>query len=186
QIWTPGQSPSTPFPIIDGALYRIYKEERRRERDRLRRISDPNIDDLLERLAVVANVQTVVTRNHGGGTTTSRTITTGAANALLIATVCLFNPGAGNPTCTGVAGTGAGSLTFQRDIHRPDEAVTSEDHRIYKWSVIAAAAGAYTITATHQLDANCVLYVEEVSGAATTSYTDGAGSSAGATTGANP
>jgi len=130
----------------------------------------------------VANAQTVVVRNHGGGTTIATNITTGGANSLIIATVNLYEPGAGNPTCSGVAGTGAGSLTFQNDITRQN---TSGDSRIYKWSVIAATAGTYTITATHTLNALGVMYLEEVTGAATSSYTDGAGASATAT-GANP
>jgi hypothetical protein len=169
-LWTPDQG----YP--DGARARDYlRRQRERDRARRRHIRDPIVDAILDRQCAVAHVQTLVANDNDVDTTaTGPSITTTAGN-LLGCVIYGFDPGAGNPTCSvssfnSVAGTQA--ITRQQ---------AGGDSRIYifYWENIAGVTAAPTFTVS--ANARWSIFAVEISGCATSSALDGAGSSDTAT-----
>lgn len=137
----------------------------------------------------VALVQTVRLVDHtGAANPVSQAFTVVNNAALIVAVVAQFDPGSGNPKCT-VTCDGA-AMTLDRA--QPALATSTEDHRVSIFSLPNIASGSRPIAVSRFLGdgttaatTNFVLYILEISGAATSSHTDGAGSGATAT-GANP
>lgn len=122
----------------------------------------------------VAHVQTVRTSDHTGvGTAvTLPSYSTGAA-ALVLVAVAAHDGGAGNPTITQVQLDATTNSS-------PDKVqlASSGDSRGYIFSFPNVGSGAHTIIVTRSsAPVSIEAYVMEVSGAATSSPTDGAGSS---------
>ena len=123
----------------------------------------------------VAKAQNTVksVSNSSSSPFTSGSITTSAGN-LVIAGVCLFSPGGGNPLCTQVVFDGVTNTT--PDIHK-QHTVTTDSH-MYLFSFPNVSAGAKTASVTVTRPERCTIFLVEVSGAATSSVADGVGASA--------
>lgn len=123
----------------------------------------------------VAHVQTLNANDNDGGTTaTGPSITTTAGN-LLAAVLYGFDAGAGNPTCSA---SSFNSVAGTQDITR-QQAGTDSRIYIFHWENIGGVTAAPTFTVSS--GAGWWVVVMEISGAATSSAIDGAGSSATAT-----
>ena len=131
-----------------------------------------------------AHVQTIKSVNSSGVTpyTTANSITL-SQGSLLICVVCFTMPSVGAKAITSAVATG--SLTMTKRIE--DLAGAAGDYGGTIFSLPNMAAGTYTVTITHGGTPNKqVVFLMEVSSAATSSEADGTGASAtGPTTALN-
>lgn len=120
--------------------------------------------------AAGAHVQTQRGVDHSGAATVTASITVANAAALLVVAIYVFDPGAGNPTCTQVVAAGVTNSTPDKTVQ-----LATTDSRVYLYSFSNVATGATTAVGTCSAAAQKALYVSEFSGMATSSVLDGTG-----------
>jgi len=126
--------------------------------------------------AAVAHDQTIKVADHAGNATAvSGAFTPASAGALVIAKICLLDPGAGNPVITAGGVTLDGSTAFQQD---QTSAWATGDGNMYIYSLANVSAASHTVTINKTNVARVTAFITVVTGAATSSYTDGTGAAA--------
>jgi hypothetical protein len=121
----------------------------------------------------VAHVQTVVANDNDGGTSLAGPSLTTTAGNLLAVVVYGFDGGAGNPLVTSVTFNSVTNST--PDISQAGTALDSALY-IFHFENIAAVTGA--VTGVVNANAGWSVFAMEISGCATASALDGAGSKA--------
>lgn len=177
-IWTPDSGLPDGQRALDWlrqerAKERAWKQyQRSRQVERWRHVRDPRLDPILERQAAVAHVQTVNASDNDTLTgLTGPTLTTSSGNLLAVVAYG-YDPGLGNPTVTNVVFNSVTNATPDITVHG------ALDSRLYifHFENIAAVTGA--VTGTVSAAAVWIVFAIEISGCATASALDGAGSSA--------
>jgi hypothetical protein len=153
-LWTP-ELVRPPAPVIDGALARLYREERRRERALWGRISDPRVDRTL--LLAAPTVRSTARTTSFGDVGTEPT---GAASGdLIVMIICnpfsgtAFTPPAGWTEVVDVAGGGGrlGAFWIIRGGSAPSYDIGGGNGSSHAIFTLAITAG--TFDATTPMDA---------------------------------